>query len=146
MLTHRANLDRRWVQPKSARWRATFGQSAIGQHDAGKAIRHFCDKAQANQRPPILTDERHVIEVKRLDPLSHPANMAGIAIVGFFGWLVRFAEANKIGRDNPKACRNDRPNHVAIQIAPAWLAMHHQHNRRIARPFIHIMHAQWRAI
>ena len=41
--------------------RAAFRQAAVGQDDAGKPLRHFGDQPQADQRTPVLADQRDVL-------------------------------------------------------------------------------------
>jgi len=72
--------------------------------------------------------------------------VASIAIVSLFGWLVRFAKADQVGRNHAKSGRNHWSDHMAIKIAPAGLTMHHQHHWRIARAFIDIVDPQFGAV
>ena len=45
----------------------TGGQPGVGHDDAGEATRMFCGKPQPDQAAPVLTDERHPLQVKHIE-------------------------------------------------------------------------------
>src|SRR3546814_3861795 len=65
---------------EGARRRLPLRQPAVRQRDPGEALGHLGDEAQADQRSPVLAREDHVPKVERLDPRTHPRNLARIAV------------------------------------------------------------------
>ena len=79
-------------------------------------------------RPPqSWPDERQVGELELVEERgAHPFDVAGIGVVVTTVGLVRATEAHQVGRDDPEARARERPDHLAVQIAPRRLAVHEQ--------------------
>ncbi len=63
-------------------------------------------------------------------------------IDGLVYGLVGTAEAEKIRGDDALARGDKGGDHLAVEIGPGGLAMQAERDRRVARPFVEIMHAQ----
>jgi hypothetical protein len=68
--------------------------------------------------------------------------VALISIVAAICGLVRAAKSDEVGSDCTIAMLDENRNHVAVKIAPRWLAVQQQDGRGIGGALIEVVHAQ----
>ena len=130
------------------RWRSgAVGQTSVGDGEPGEPVWLRGDETKADEAAPVLTEERDVVQVEHVEhEARHPGDVAGIAVVGRFGWLVAPTEADLVRHDDPVPGGHQRRDHVSVQVAPRWLTVEEKHGRGVGRPFVEIVDAQRSAI
>ena len=68
--------------------------------------------------------------------------MTLIGIVGAFRRLIGLAKSNKVRGNNPVTGRREGRDHLAIEVAPCWLAMKAQNGCGPGWSFVNVMHAK----
>ena len=117
-------------------------QPGIEDRQAVDPLRHCHGVDQADRAAPVLHHHRDVPEVQPLDEFRQPLDMPVDDVPVVVRDLVALTEADVVGRDTAVASREQHRDEFAIDIAPGRLPMQEQGNRRILRPFIHIVGAQ----
>ena len=119
-------------------------QERVGGDDAGEAIGMLADEPQADEATPVLADERDVAQVERVEERgAHPLDVA----------RRRCSRSRAVGlSERPKPTRSgatqrspaagEHRDHLAVQVAPRRLAVHQQHDRRVARALVEVVDAQ----
>ena len=103
------------------------GQAGVGRHHPPEPVGMLGHEAQADEATPVLADEGDVGQLELVEERgAHPLHVAGIGVVATRAGLVRATEAHQVGRDDPEARARERPDHLAVQIAPRRLAVHEQ--------------------
>ena len=84
------------VEERVARRPVAGREERVGRDDAREAVGVLADQAQADQTAPVLTHEREVAQVERVEQRgAHPLDVARVGVVGAFGRLVGAAEADR---------------------------------------------------
>ncbi len=109
-------------------------EEAVRDHDAVESVGVLGDETQADERAPVLPDERRVLQIDRVEPRGHPVDMALIGVVVELGRLVAAAEADQIGGEHPMSRGCEDRDHLPVQVRPRRLAVHAQDRVRVAGP------------
>src|SRR5690348_2367418 len=117
------------------------GEAGVRADKAGESIGILGGDAQADETTPVLSIEGCAAEIEGTDERCNRVDVELIRVIVFVHRLVRTPEAEKIGGDDAIAGGGDRRNHFAIEVAPGWLAVHHQDGPGVSRSFIEVMHA-----
>ena len=89
---------------------------------------------------PTSVDVAQVERVEQRGP--HPLDVRRVRVVGARRRLVGAAEADQVGRDRAQPGGGEHRDHRAVEEAPRRLAVHEQHDRRVARALVEVVHAQ----
>ena len=118
-------------------------QEAVRDDDAREAVLVLGGDAQADERAPVLADERRVAQVER------PAATRVIQVT-CRGTCSRAGSAGLSDRPKPTrsgasarkpGAREDR-DHLPVQVAPRRLAVQHQDGRAVPRALVDVVDAQ----
>jgi len=75
---------------------------------------------------------------KRLHPVHVALITVRVDVRGFVG----FTKTDQIRRYHPVPCGCANGNHMAVEVRPGRLAVHHQHRAGVGGAFIDVVHAQ----
>ncbi len=73
------------------------------------------------------------------DRRLHPGDVAGVGVVVLLARLVRLAEADEVGGDDPQAGCGEERDHLAVQVAPRRLTVHREHDRPVGGTLVEIV-------
>ena len=94
--------------------RVAGGQPGVGGHDPREAVGVLGDQPQPDQPAPVLADQRDPGQVEGVeDQRAHPADVPRVGVVAAGRGLVRAAEADQVGRDDPQPGVDEHRDHRA---------------------------------
>ena len=126
-----------------ARRPVTGGKAGVPDRHPGVPVGVEREHPQSDEPAPVLPEERDVTQVEVIEQqLAHPLDVAGVGVVALLGRLVAAPESHQVGGDHPVSGGNQRGDHVAVQVAPRWLAVHQQDRRGVGRPLVEVVHPQ----
>ena len=96
--------------------------------------------AQPDRAAPVLDDDRHAVEVERVEVAADRLDVAVVGVPALVGGLVRAAEPDEVGAHDAMAARDELVEHVPVEEAPARLAVE-AHDRRPV-PLVEVVQAQ----
>ena len=118
-------------------------ERGVHHQQAGEALGHVHRQGEPDQPAPILADQGDVVEVEPLDEGEERVAVEVEGVDPVLDRLVGAAEAEEIRRHGAVAGGGDEGNELAIEIAPARLAVEAEEDPpRCARALVEIMQAQ----
>ena len=107
----------------------------------------FGHQPQPEQPAPVLTEQRHVVQVEVVqDQLAHPLDVAREGVVLQCERLVRPPEPDHVRRHAPDAGVGEDRDHVPIEERPRRLAMQQERDGSVGGTGVDVRHPQRAAV
>ena len=90
-------------------------QARVRDGHAREPFRKRGHETKPDQPAPVLAEQGDVVELHGDQPIAHPFDVPFERVVALFGGLVRFAEADQIGRHRAVPFGGETGNHLAIK-------------------------------
>jgi len=108
-------------------------QERVGNNEACKAGGVACHHSQPQKAAPILKHCRNVFEVEVVDQkIFIPHHVPVVRVVALADWLVALPKPDLIEQHYAVSLIQQRRDEVAVEVAPARLAVREQHSLSLA--------------